>query len=161
MNLLQFEIPENEPALFDTWPLADQRDAGSVTDVDLYYRLFLVRARFVASGVEFISPTGTVTLFSLASSAVGSVLRLRDGLSGGLGLPESPEVIEFRPDGAEVVIRSSLLPLTAVVGRTELIACLIAFVNEAHRAIVSHWAALAENEDVAGLKKDVAEFEIG
>ncbi len=91
-----FEPPVPGSPWRDTWDKACQFSPSVISEIDLFYKYFGVRAELVVDGVEVISGQGYLTLVDLALSLRHALNRLSSGEDSAIGFTENNEVIRLR-----------------------------------------------------------------
>jgi len=150
MIQFSFEAPGAGSPWRDTWDKARQVSPTSISEMDLCYKYFGVRAELVVDGVEVISGQGHVTLVDLALSLRHALNRLSLGGDAAIGFTENDEVIRLRRDGDRVVITSSKREWRVSVEREELVGAFIEFLREAHSRLTEFVPGLTDNLVIQG-----------
>ncbi|MER7080011.1 hypothetical protein [Saccharopolyspora kobensis] len=151
---LSFELPIVGSPWRDTWDRATQVNPAVISEMDLCYEYFGVRAEFVADGVEVISGEGCVTLVDLALSLRHALNRLSSGEDSAIGFTENDEVIRLGYGGDRVVIASSKHEWRVSVDREELLGAFFEFLREVYRHLTEFIPALADNPVIWGLSPE-------
>ncbi|WP_156755898.1 hypothetical protein [Actinokineospora pegani] len=135
--------PGEPPAI--TWDRARQASGDALDETGLRYKFFLVRAEFIANGVQVISAGDYVPVIDLALVARHALDLLIRSQDASLDFTESAEVIRLSGEGEEVAITSSHHDWRVSVDRNELVAALGDFAGEAYRRVTEYMPDLAEN----------------
>ncbi|MEV5546288.1 hypothetical protein AB0L35_09095 [Streptomyces sp. NPDC052309] len=140
-----FEPPGSGSPWRDTWDKAHQVSPAAISEMDLCYKYFGVRAELVVDRVEVISKQGYLTLVDLALSLRHALNRLSSEEDSAIGFTENDEVIRLRREGDLVVITSSKHEWRASVDREELVDAFVEFLREAHSSLTGFIPGLADN----------------
>ncbi|ANZ41925.1 hypothetical protein BBK82_44340 [Lentzea guizhouensis] len=152
MVQLSFDVPGAGEPWGDTWTLPKGSDPAAVSEIDLCYRYFGVRVRFVVDQVDVISDRRYLPLVDLALSLVNATDRLSAGRDATIDFTESEEVIRLRVEGSQVAITSSKRAWRAVAGREKLVGEMRNFLRGAYSRLTGQVPGLAENPVVEGLR---------
>lgn len=142
---LSFSLPESSSPWRKTWDSARQGDPAAIAEIDLRYKHFGVNFELAVGDVEIVSKKRFVTLVDLALSLSGAVKRISSGEDAAFGFTESEEVIHLRRDGDLISVSSSKRLVQASVGREELVAEFIRFLQEAHSRLAAEIPGLSAN----------------
>ncbi|QTR02720.1 hypothetical protein J7S33_27330, partial [Saccharothrix algeriensis] len=141
-----FEVPGAGSFWRDTWDKARQRvGPAAISETDLCYKYFGVRAELVVNGVEVISGRGHRTLVDLALCLRHAVNSLSSGEDSAISFTENDEVIRLRCEGDRVVITSSKRDWRVAVDREELVGAFVEFLREAHSCLTGFIPGLVDN----------------
>ncbi|MFT9790233.1 hypothetical protein ACMZ5E_28910 [Streptomyces rhizosphaericola] len=140
-----FEPPGPGSPWRDTWDKACQVSPSAISEMDLCYKYFEVRAELVVDGVEVISGQGYLPLVDLALSLRHALNRLSSGEDSAIGFTENDEVIRLRREGDLVVITSSKHDWRVSVDREELVDTFLEFLREAYYHLTGFTPGLANN----------------
>ncbi|UUU44376.1 hypothetical protein [Streptomyces sp. NBC_00162] len=154
MIQFSFEPPGSGSPWRDTWDKACQVSPAAISEIDLCYKYFGVRAELVVDEVEVISGQGYLTLVDLALSVRHALNRLSSGGDSAIGFTESDEVIRLRREGDLVVITSSKHEWRVSVDREELVGAFVEFLREAHSRLTGFVPGLAENQVIRGFSPE-------
>jgi len=149
---LSFDVPGAGAPWGDTWTLPKGVDPAAVSEIDLCYKYFGVRVRFVVDEVDVISDRRHLTLVDLALALVNATDRLSAGQDAAIGFTESEEVIRLRVEGSQVAITSSTHPWRAVAGCEQLVGEMKSFLRGVYAHLTGQVPGLAENPVVEGLR---------
>ncbi|MGW0825059.1 hypothetical protein [Streptomyces sp. NPDC002845] len=150
MIQFSFEAPGAGSPWRDTWDKVRQVSPATISEMDLCYKYFGVRAELVVDGVEVISDQGYVTLVDLALSLRHALNRLSSGEDAAIGFTENDEVIRLRREGGLVVVTSSKHEWRVPIDREELVGAFVAFLREAYSRLTEHVPGLADNPVIRG-----------
>ncbi|GAA1552124.1 hypothetical protein GCM10009827_086050 [Dactylosporangium maewongense] len=140
-----FEVPGPASPGSVTWERVRGRDAASLTDTDLRYRLFLVHVEFTVDGVEVIWKGRWITLVDLCLGLTGVVSQVKAGAPSAFGYTEHEEVIHVVPEGGRVVLTSSMKSWRVDADAGELVAACTRFVDTAYARLVAEHPDLTRN----------------
>ncbi|MCW5253782.1 hypothetical protein [Streptomyces sp. SHP 1-2] len=149
-----FEPPGPGSPWRDTWDKVRQVSPAAISEMDLCYKYFGVRAELVVDGVEVISGQGYLTLVDLALSLRHALNRLSSGEDSAIGFTENDEVIRLRREGDLVVITSSKHEWRVSVDREELVGTFVEFLREAYSHLIGFAPGLADNPAIRGFSPE-------
>jgi hypothetical protein len=153
MVVVDFVVPDVDSVLGRSWVKSLDRDAQSIKDVVLQYKLFYSQVEFSIDGKKFLSKSSFVPLIDLALGMSNVVDRLADKSDGALDFTEHDEVIKFVVSGESVQVDSSKNPAaTATAKKADLIDAMASFVGRAYDSVVTLCPAMSENATVARLR---------
>ncbi|MFD5620937.1 hypothetical protein [Streptomyces yangpuensis] len=140
-----FTLPDPDSPWRETWDRAEHANPADISEMDLRYKYFGVRARLTVDDVEVISDRGFVTLVDLALSIAWAGKQIAAGHDSAFNFTEAAEVIRLHADGQRIEMSSSVKPWTVTVARDQLLGEFTKLRQEAHACLITQVPGLAEH----------------
>ncbi|WP_411104985.1 hypothetical protein [Streptomyces sp. cmx-4-9] len=151
-----FTLPEPESPWHTTWDRVQQVNTADISEMDLRYKHFGVRAQLTINDVEVISNRGFITLVDLALSVSWVGKCLAAGEDSAFNFTEGAEVIRLHVEGDRIAMSSSVKPWATSVAREQLLEAFAELRNEAHACLTARVPGIADHPVIRRFAPDQA-----